>query len=89
MADQKLPTPATGIEMLTHAVVLELRKLNANIEKLIGAQESAQAGEVTLKEPAKPTTRDARQAADKVAKDAVGPVTVETVETIDPKKTKG
>lgn len=81
-----LPHPATSSEAFAHATVVELRRLNDNIERItnllqgaLSPVEAEPTDEVELKEPAKkPATRDAKQAADK-PKAAVGPVTVETV----------
>lgn len=100
MAEQKLPTPATSGEQFTHAAVMELRKLNATLDKLLKAMAPAEpeGDEVELREPEKKaTTRDAKQAAAKVADEAVGPVTVETkrpgertqVDIVDPAKSVG
>lgn len=110
MAEQKLPTPATSTEMFTHAAVLELRKLNKNIEALTDTVNRAffppeepvpVIEDVELREPEqksdKPPHRDAKQAAAKVADEAVGPVTVattdpksgkESVEVVQPSKDK-
>lgn len=102
MADEiKLPHPATSSEMFTHAAVLELRKLNDNIERLINLFQgiaqpeqvaSTEPQEVALREPEpkKPRHRDdAKKAAAAVATDAVGPVTVETVEIVPPSSEEG
>ena len=90
MAKQKLPSaPATSGEMYMAAIVEEIRELNSNLNKLLGGTEHIADDEVALKEPAKATTRDAKQAAAKVAPEAVGPVTVETVEVVEPKKPIG
>ena len=71
---EKLPTPATTADMYAHATVLELRRLNGNLETLTktlgGIVESVEADgdEAELKEPAeakKPVHRDTKKASTK------------------------
>ncbi len=71
-AERKLPNPATTNEEFAYATVLELRRLNANIENLVTTIKSAlvpiealPTDEVELKEPGskpKPSHRDAKKA---------------------------
>lgn len=65
MAEQLLPTPATAGEFFQHAIVMELRRLNSNVEKMISAMAEpvqAPSDEVPLKEPqSKPAHRDAKK----------------------------
>lgn len=74
MANDKLPTPATQQDMYAYATVVELRRLNANLEQLIGTIQGSlpplpeqAADEVELKEPvpapAKPAHRDSKKKA--------------------------
>lgn len=70
--ERKLPNPATTQEEFAYATVLELRRLNANLEKLVATIKSAlvpmeelPTDEVELKEPAskqKASHRDAKKA---------------------------
>ena len=59
----KLPTPATTPEILTHAAVLELQRLNANIEMLIEAIRLANGATATgeTEKLSKPKHRDGKR----------------------------
>lgn len=73
-----LPTPATAPEIYAHEIAMQLRALNANLEKLTGIIQAAcepvvdvATDEVELKEPAKAVTAiGAVQAKPAVAKKA-------------------
>lgn len=57
-ASDKLPHPATNADTYAYATVVELRRLNSNLEQLLAMVQPATAVEsdtVELKEPEKPT----------------------------------
>jgi len=93
MAEEKnLPHPATSADEYLYDIAMSLRKMTKALGALTATAITAgpETDEVSLREPTKtPATRDAKQAAAKVAGEAVGPVTVETVETVEPSKPVG
>jgi len=93
MAEKKaLPHPATSADEYLYDIAMSLRTMTQALGALTATAVTAgpETDEVELREQVKKiATRDAKQAAAKVAGEAVGPVTVETVETVPPSRPVG
>src|SRR3546814_114336 len=81
MKPSKLPNPATSSDEYAYATVTELRRLNDNLGKLVGIIDEVTktpdvTGEIELKEPA----------VSQAAADADAPLTVETVDVVEPER---